>query len=93
VADQWLMKNMDPLNDNIVALLQVSSDPFTRDIWKDGKFLFFISIFFYHFVASKIHSLKYNYKAIIWGMIPTPLSQYIYPDFSKFSEAKGFFFC
>ena len=36
-ADQWLMKNMDPLNDNVVALLQASSDPFTREIWKDGK--------------------------------------------------------
>lgn len=35
-ADQWLMKNMDPLNDNIVALLQASSDVFTREIWKDG---------------------------------------------------------
>jgi hypothetical protein len=30
---------MDPLNDNIVALLQSSSDQFTREIWKDGKFL------------------------------------------------------
>jgi myosin heavy subunit len=37
-ADQWLMKNMDPLNDNIVALLQQSSDAFTREIWKDGKY-------------------------------------------------------
>ncbi len=36
-AEQWLMKNMDPLNDNVVALLQASSDPFTREIWKDGK--------------------------------------------------------
>jgi myosin protein heavy chain len=37
-ADQWLMKNMDLLNDSIVALLQSSSDQFTRDIWKDGEF-------------------------------------------------------
>jgi len=36
-AEQWLMKNMDPLNDNVVALLQTSNDPFTREIWKDGK--------------------------------------------------------
>ena len=36
-AEQWLMKNMDPLNDNIVALLQASSDAFTREIWKDGR--------------------------------------------------------
>ncbi|CAF0851620.1 unnamed protein product [Didymodactylos carnosus] len=34
-ADQWLMKNMDPLNDNVVALLQTANDPFTRDLWKD----------------------------------------------------------
>ena len=31
------MKNMDPLNDNVVALLQASSDAFTRELWKDGK--------------------------------------------------------
>jgi myosin heavy subunit len=31
------MKNMDPLNDNIVALLQASGDAFTREIWKDGN--------------------------------------------------------
>lgn len=37
LADQWLMKNMDPLNDNVVALLQASSDAFTRELWKDGK--------------------------------------------------------
>jgi myosin heavy chain 9/10/11/14 len=43
-AEQWLMKNMDPLNDNIVALLQASSDSFTREIWKDGKIFFFISL-------------------------------------------------
>ena len=41
-AEQWLMKNMDPLNDNVVALLQASSDPFTREIWKDGKFESFL---------------------------------------------------
>lgn len=33
---------MDPLNDNIVALLQASADPFTREIWKDGRFNSFI---------------------------------------------------
>jgi myosin protein heavy chain len=50
VADQWLMKNMDPLNDNIVALLQVSSDPFTRDIWKDGKFFFLVLFLLFFFL-------------------------------------------
>lgn len=34
---QWLMKNMDPLNENIVSLLQCSQDPFMVQIWKDGK--------------------------------------------------------
>lgn len=38
-AEQWLMKNMDPLNDNVVALLQTANDPFTREIWKDGKYI------------------------------------------------------
>ncbi|CAF3396041.1 unnamed protein product [Rotaria sp. Silwood1] len=36
-TDQWLMKNMDPLNDNVVALLQTSNDTFTREIWKDAE--------------------------------------------------------
>lgn len=31
------MKNMDPLNDNVVDLLKASNDSFTRDIWEDGK--------------------------------------------------------
>lgn len=36
-ANQWLMKNMDPLNENVVQLLQASGDPFVCTIWKDGK--------------------------------------------------------
>ncbi|CAL1262336.1 unnamed protein product, partial [Larinioides sclopetarius] len=34
-ADKWLLKNMDPLNENIVSLLQSSQDPFVVHIWKD----------------------------------------------------------
>ncbi|CAF4074858.1 unnamed protein product [Rotaria sp. Silwood2] len=41
-TDQWLMKNMDPLNDNVVTLLQTSNDPFAREIWKDGNNFFLI---------------------------------------------------
>ncbi|KAK5979365.1 Myosin head motor domain [Trichostrongylus colubriformis] len=37
-ADQWLMKNMDPLNENVVALMQGSTDPFVCGIWKDAEF-------------------------------------------------------
>ncbi|KAL3876696.1 hypothetical protein ACJMK2_034499 [Sinanodonta woodiana] len=36
-ADQWLMKNMDPLNENVVSLLQASSDSFVANIWKDAE--------------------------------------------------------
>jgi myosin protein heavy chain len=36
-AAKWLMKNMDPLNENVVSLLQASQDPFVVHIWKDGK--------------------------------------------------------
>ena len=39
-AQKWLMKNMDPLNDNVVNLFQNSSDPFVSALWKDtGKCL------------------------------------------------------
>ncbi|XP_043936530.1 myosin-10-like isoform X2 [Protopterus annectens] len=34
-ADEWLMKNMDPLNDNVATLLHQSSDKFTAELWKD----------------------------------------------------------
>lgn len=36
-AAKWLMKNMDPLNENIVSLLQASQDPFIVQIWKDAE--------------------------------------------------------
>jgi myosin heavy subunit len=29
------MKNMDPLNDNVVGLFQNSSDAFVSGLWKD----------------------------------------------------------
>ncbi|KAM9276593.1 myosin-9 [Cariama cristata] len=34
-ADEWLMKNMDPLNDNVATLLHQSSDKFVSELWKD----------------------------------------------------------
>uniref|UniRef100_A0A8D0GQG5 Myosin heavy chain 11 n=1 Tax=Sphenodon punctatus TaxID=8508 RepID=A0A8D0GQG5_SPHPU len=34
-ASAWLTKNMDPLNDNVTALLNQSSDKFVADLWKD----------------------------------------------------------
>ncbi|PAV77243.1 hypothetical protein WR25_17904 [Diploscapter pachys] len=37
-AHEWLNKNMDPLNDNVVAQMQSSSDPFVVGMWKDAEF-------------------------------------------------------
>ncbi|KAB5515057.1 hypothetical protein PHYPO_G00248750 [Pangasianodon hypophthalmus] len=34
-AVDWLMKNMDPLNDNVTTLLNQSSDKFVSELWKD----------------------------------------------------------
>merc|ERR1719357_1705362 len=36
-AKKWLMKNMDPLNENVVQQLKVSQDPFVCHIWKDAE--------------------------------------------------------
>merc|ERR1719346_561942 len=36
-AAKWPMKNMDPLNENIVQYLQNSQDPFVCHIWKDAE--------------------------------------------------------
>ncbi|XP_056264528.1 myosin-11-like isoform X2 [Pseudoliparis swirei] len=35
-AHAWLTKNMDPLNDNVISLLNNSSSTFVQDLWKDG---------------------------------------------------------
>ncbi|KAF1745120.1 hypothetical protein MXB_1473, partial [Myxobolus squamalis] len=35
ICSQWLSKNMDPLNDNVVELLSNSGDPFVSNLWKD----------------------------------------------------------
>ncbi|KAK5865896.1 hypothetical protein PBY51_020128 [Eleginops maclovinus] len=34
-ADEWLMKNMDPLNECVAALFNQSTDKLTADLWKD----------------------------------------------------------
>lgn len=34
-ADNWLMKNKDPLNDNVTELLESSSVPFVQTLWGD----------------------------------------------------------
>uniref|UniRef100_A0A3P9KFX2 Myosin, heavy chain 14, non-muscle n=1 Tax=Oryzias latipes TaxID=8090 RepID=A0A3P9KFX2_ORYLA len=36
-AVDWLVKNMDPLNDNVASLLHQSSDHFVSELWKEGK--------------------------------------------------------
>lgn len=36
-ADDWLVKNMDPLNDNVASLLHQSSDTFVSELWKEGE--------------------------------------------------------
>ena len=38
VTQNWLIKNMDPLNDTIVDLLSSSTDKLVSELWKDtGK--------------------------------------------------------
>ncbi|XP_040927030.1 myosin-9-like isoform X2 [Betta splendens] len=34
-ADEWLMKNMDPLNECVASLLNQSTDKFTAELWRD----------------------------------------------------------
>lgn len=36
-ADEWLVKNMDPLNDNVASLLHQSSDHFISELWREGE--------------------------------------------------------
>ncbi|XP_034442061.1 myosin-9-like isoform X2 [Hippoglossus hippoglossus] len=34
-ANEWLLKNMDPLNECVASLLNQSTDKFTADLWRD----------------------------------------------------------
>ncbi|KAL7675161.1 hypothetical protein ACOME3_001426 [Neoechinorhynchus agilis] len=36
-VDQWLVKNTDPINDNIVHLLQNSNQEFVNELWKNTE--------------------------------------------------------
>jgi myosin heavy chain 9/10/11/14 len=36
-AKKWLMKNMDPLNENVVQQFKASQDQFVCSIWKDAE--------------------------------------------------------
>uniref|UniRef100_A0A672GLQ0 Myosin-9 n=1 Tax=Salarias fasciatus TaxID=181472 RepID=A0A672GLQ0_SALFA len=35
IANKWLLKNMDPLNECVATLLNQSTDKFTADLWRD----------------------------------------------------------
>ncbi|XP_071814325.1 uncharacterized protein [Apostichopus japonicus] len=35
----WLMRNMDPLNDNVVTLMQASADPYVVNLWRDATII------------------------------------------------------
>lgn len=37
LVDDWIVKNTDPLNENVVSLLQSSTDSLVCQIWKDGE--------------------------------------------------------
>lgn len=64
-ADEWLMKNMDPLNDNVATLLHQSTDKFVAELWKDGKPLLLISTHFTQYwipVAKGVSSCSKSFK-------------------------------
>ena len=67
-ANQWLMKNMDPLNENIVQLLQNSSDPFVLQIWKDAEIQVLMAQVRKEFLNPAIHLYVPVY--FIWGRKP-----------------------
>ena len=62
-AAQWLMKNMDPLNENIVQYLQASQDPFVCHIWKDGEQKYF-SLSHFFCTARKVSNGHNNFSCL-----------------------------
>lgn len=57
-ADEWLMKNMDPLNDNVATLLHQSTDKFVAELWKDGESLKVKKLFTMFIPESSFLNLK-----------------------------------
>uniref|UniRef100_A0A673CAY7 Myosin-9 n=1 Tax=Sphaeramia orbicularis TaxID=375764 RepID=A0A673CAY7_9TELE len=53
-ADEWLMKNMDPLNDNVATLLNISTDKFVSELWKDVFTQCLFSLFFIPFISLSV---------------------------------------
>ena len=64
-SDQWLLKNMDPLNENVISLLQDSASDFMRTIWKDGMCDCSVSVFI---VCYSVMSFKVSLKKML-GLI------------------------
>lgn len=57
-AHDWLVKNMDPLNDNVASLVHQSSDHFVSELWKEGETDFTLT-FIHHHVKPLIHTNVY----------------------------------
>ena len=61
-AADWLTKNMDPLNDNVTALLKNSSSNFIQDLWKDGR----LSLKGYHVRTS--FNKMFHCRSLTWDI-------------------------
>lgn len=62
-ADEWLMKNMDPLNECVATLFNQSTDKFTADLWRDSKALsFYMTQSFMHPILCACRKKKYLNK-------------------------------
>ncbi|KAL7990070.1 hypothetical protein Chor_012736 [Crotalus horridus] len=72
-ADEWLMKNMDPLNDNVATLLHQSTDKFTAELWKDVSVtadtnhsaICCFSSFLFHFFCPVMDDLVKPYPSLL----------------------------
>uniref|UniRef100_A0A8V5HGZ5 Uncharacterized protein n=1 Tax=Melopsittacus undulatus TaxID=13146 RepID=A0A8V5HGZ5_MELUD len=60
-ADEWLMKNMDPLNDNVATLLHQSSDKFVAELWKDGGCVLVFCLFPSHPPTLHFHLILFSF--------------------------------
>ena len=67
-CEQWLLKNMDPVNENVVSLLQESANDFMRTIWKDGVLNCFVINFINTFRASDVFKIMIFSKPGTDGM-------------------------
>lgn len=63
------MKNMDPLNDNVVQLFQDSSNWLVAILWKDTGLTFTVSVMGLHYLLYYLCGIEKSLDSIVTNFV------------------------